>query len=513
MNDRHPPLSTAVRLCAATFVAALPCLLVVSMAGPQGLAALQGAAPPGESFRIVGQVVEQGTQRAVMGAVATAFREDRESGEFTPVAVARTDEDGIFDLLLPDSGPFRIQAEMEGRSSALSEALEAGSRSAPSELALIVPSAVLGLAYACEAEMGDAFTAVVGAVLDPVAEIRVPMARVTVQWDEGGDVRTLTTESDESGYYRVCGIAPEARFLRVRGEVLGRRGEMQEFEVLRPTFVFHDVELPLGTGVTQRPDVIQERILAESAARGLSDMGGEIRDMVTGAPVQQAILRLAGTSLQAMTDAEGRFGFGDLQPGRYRLEIRHLGYRVESEPVDLPAGQDLFLRMEVAPQAIEVAGIEVSVRSAVQELTRLTPFRRDIVYGEALAEEEQRGARAFEVLRRSVPGLQVSEINNPGDPNRLCIQTTRRVAGLAGSNCQMVQVIIDDIRVPPGEGGDVLRGLPAADIESMEFLSPTQATTRFGTGGDTANGVVLIYTRGRGPYVSPLRNAPPRGGG
>lgn len=460
---------------------------------------------------VIGQVIEQGTLVPVRGAVVSAFIEAAGSGVLEAVAVARTDEEGLFTLTLDRNWTVRLQAEVEGRTSALSEPLRVGDvgEDRAAEVLLVLPSPVLGLAYACEADFGDGFTAVVGAVLDPVAEVRVPMARVTVEWDEGAEMRRLSAHSDGAGYYRICGIPPEARFLRIRGEGWGQRGPMEEVEVLRPTFVFRDIPLHLATAQARMPDLIQERILLEAAAHGLGDLGGEIRDLVSGAPVQQAIVRLQGSSLQAVTDAEGRFGFGDIRPGVYRIQIRHIGFQVESEPVELPAGQDVFLRLQVAPQAIALEGIEVTARSAVQDLARLTPFRRDIIYGETLAGEEARGARAFEVLRRSVPGLQVTELNNPGDPNRLCVQTTRRVAGLSGSTCQMVQVVLDDIRIPPGEEGDLLRSLSAAEIESVEFVSPTQATTRFGTGGNVANGVVLIYTRGRGPYVSPLRNLPP----
>ena len=39
-----------------------------------------------------------------------------------------------------------------------------------------------------------------------------------------------------------------------------------------------------------------------------------------------------------------------------------------------------------------------------------------------------------------------------------------------------------------------------------EFLSPLHAQIQYGIGGNTANGVVVVYTRGKGPYASPLRN-------
>jgi hypothetical protein len=56
------------------------------------------------------------------------------------------------------------------------------------------------------------------------------------------------------------------------------------------------------------------------------------------------------------------------------------------------------------------------------------------------------------------------------------------------------------------DGPDFLIRTPASEIESIEFVTPVQAQILYGTGGLTPNGVVVVYTRGRGPYVSPLRN-------
>jgi len=255
--------------------------------------------------------------------------------------------------------------------------------------------------------------------------------------------------------------------------------------------------------------VEQERILLEAAARTLGDLRGQLLDRITGTPIPVAVVRLEGTPHQALTDEDGRFLFVGLQPGAYTLDIRHLGYQARSGAVEIPPGQDVFLRLRVAPQAVELDGIQVSTRSAVDEITRLTPFRRDIVYGQTMALEEERGAQAFEILRRSVPGLRVTERYREVGPPEICVQTNRRVQRLLGGGaCENVQVIVDGARVTEGVELFVLR-MPAAEIESIEFLPPSQAQILYGTGGNMANGVVIIYTRGKGPYVSPLRGRVP----
>ncbi len=474
------------------------------------LIGLSGLAAPAGAQVISGLVAEQITLAPVPGAVVTAFKGGANGAPLESVAVTRTDEEGYFDIVLPEAGTYRVQADIDGLLSPLSEPVRVEGDAIVDDLGLVVPSRLLLMAYECQAEVGDEFVSVVGVARDPNADVVLPNVRVEARWFDGAQTRVLAGESDSGGRYRICGVPANAGFVQLQGQLLGRMSQMEEVELTQPTLVFHDVELPLATTAgAGQPGVIQERILMEAAARGLADLSGELIDQLSGAPIQQAIVRIRGSSLQALTGQDGRFVFNGVRPGRYLLEIRHLGYNVESDEVDVPAGQDVFLRMRVAPQAVELAGIEVTTRSAVEEITRLTPFRRDIVYGEAMLIEEERGARAYEVLRRGSPGLQVREIFQAVGPPILCIQSNRRVQGVGDSGCQMVQVIVDGTRIAQEEAGDFLRTLSASEIESIEFLPATQATTLFGTAGNVSNGVVVVYTRGKGPYASPLRDRRP----
>jgi hypothetical protein len=474
------------------------------------LASALAMAVPASGQAVSGLVAEQITLAPVPGAVVTAFRGAAGDASLESVAVTRTDEEGYFELDLPEAGTFRIQADLDGMLSPLSDPVRVGAGQVVDDVGLVVPSRLLLMAYECQAEVGDGHVSVVGVARDPNADVVLPNVRVEARWFDGSQNRVMAGETDSGGRYRICGVPANAGFVQLQGQLLGRMSSVEEVELTAPTLVFHDVDLPLATTAgASPPGVIQERILLEAAARGLADLSGELLDQVTGAPIQQAVVRIQGTSLQALTAQDGRFTFEGVRPGSYLLEIRHLGYNVESDEVDVPAGQDVFLRMRVAPQAVELAGIEVTTRSAVEEITRLTPFRRDIIYGQAMLEEEERGARAFEVLRRGSPGLQVREIYQAVGPPILCIQSNRRVQGLTGGGCDMVQVVVDGTRIDAEQAGDFLRTLPASEIESIEFLPPSEATIMYGTAGNTSNGVVVVHTRGKGPYASPLRDRRP----
>jgi hypothetical protein len=77
-----------------------------------------------------------------------------------------------------------------------------------------------------------------------------------------------------------------------------------------------------------------------------------------------------------------------------------------------------------------------------------------------------------------------------------------QMTGQNAEQCEGVAVAVDD-RLVAGQAGEFLRTFSLEQVESVFYLRPSEATTRFGTAG--ANGVILIYTRGNGPTVHPTQ--------
>ena len=471
------------------------------------LAAVAAALPAGAAAQVVaGLVAEQVTLAPARGALVSLLRVTGAEGALETVVVTTADGEGAFVLRAPGPGIYRVQADADGLASPVSPPFELGRGSTVDDLALLVPSRLLLMAYACAAEAPEGSAVVVGLVRDPISGIVLPDAKVTATWRDGSSLLWGEAVSDPAGRYRICGMKPSSGIVRVRGEILGRQGPWEELEVKGPVVVMHDVEVELRTRAAPgRGEVVQDRIRVEAAARTLGDLRGQLHDQLSGTPIPWAVVRIEGTPHQALADADGRFLFQGLRPGNYVLEIRNLGYVVRSEPVSVPEAQDVFVGLRIAPQVVELEGLEVTTRGAVEEATRLTPFRRDIVYGDAMLEEEVRGAMAFEILRRSVPGLRVREIQREGQVPMVCVETNRRIQSIFYDQpCDQVQVVLDGVRI--ADGGLYLRSLAASELESIEFLPPAQAQIQYGMGGTTSNGVVVVFTRGRGPYASPLRN-------
>lgn len=102
------------------------------------------------------------------------------------------------------------------------------------------------------------------------------------------------------------------------------------------------------------PDAIAQKATVEGRAR--AEEGG--------APVQFALVRLvradsnplsSDTPPQGITNAEGRYRFDGVAPGRYRVQLLRIGFRpVLSDPVQVAAGETVQLEIRVPSQAVVV---------------------------------------------------------------------------------------------------------------------------------------------------------------
>ncbi len=103
--------------------------------------------------------------------------------------------------------------------------------------------------------------------------------------------------------------------------------------------------------------------------RGQStDLTGTVVDSLTNEVLPNVLVTLGESSFGALTDAFGRFAFVGLPAGPIQLTIEHLRYRtLVLELAEVPAEP---LRVTLAPDAIEIAGIRVRAQTPVMEAGR-----------------------------------------------------------------------------------------------------------------------------------------------
>lgn len=267
--------------------------------------------------------------RAVPDAIVAARSMQSDSTD-APLT-ARTDAKGAFRFVLKDSGPYTVRADAQGWAGATLERIRPG---VPLSVTLSKGAAIQGV-------VRD------GSTGQPVPEARVEARdskAIALPWEP--DVGSSFTITDDQGRYRVLGLSGSLHAVSAsaRGYGTARKNEA------RPNSSGLDLYLFPGASVA-------------GVVRGTD-----------GKPVQGAIVRAEFESFGAsaprsdVTRAGGRFEIAGLQPGPYRLVVRHRDFApAVSAKLLADAGADL--------------GADMALEEGVRVTGRLTNFDGESVPG------------------------------------------------------------------------------------------------------------------------------------
>jgi hypothetical protein len=210
---------------------------------------------------------------------------------------------------------------------------------------------------------------------------------------------------------------------------------------------------------------------------------GQVVDRRSQAPVQGAVIVLAGTSPRTTTDSAGRFLHGGLAPGLYTLEARAIGYSPGSWVIELAAGDSLRHVFE-----LDVVGYT------------LPPV---VVRGEA--GPAHRGLREFERRRGSGRGVFITQQEIEQRRVATLDELLRNVAGLR-TVCTRTGCAVQMMRAPRGCQPDFFvdgfpathatpPNAPAGDIVAVEIYRSLSETPSEFIRPDSRCGVIAIWTR------------------
>ena len=223
--------------------------------------------------------------------------------------------------------------------------------------------------------------------------------------------------------------------------------------------------------------LLSATLLAVAPLSGQAQWPGEIRgqvvDLLSGRGVPGALVELSASGRATRTDASGEFRIQGVDPGEHAIRASSPGYTARSKTVTARNGTVIRLRLELAPVALEVEGVQVVGR-------RRTEFGAIHVDREQM---EGSGAQtALELLRR-LPGVVVQE-RGPGSP---------ATVSLRGVGADGVLVLVNGSPLnDPITGEADLSTLPVSTIGEM-ILIPGARSARFGPRAQ--GGVILISTR------------------
>ena len=225
---------------------------------------------------------------------------------------------------------------------------------------------------------------------------------------------------------------------------------------------------------------------------------GRVTDRGANRPVDQVQVAVVGTTLGALTSAEGTYTIRGVPPGTYSVRALRVGYSEQRKSVTVTAGQP-------ATADFTMESVPVSLAPVV---TTATGEQRRVEIGNAVsnvnvAELTQTApvTNVSDILNSRAPGVIVATGPQTGVGSRVRI---RGQSSLALSNDPIY--VIDGVRMTGnnnsssfGTGGSNpsrVNDLNPDEIENIEVVKGPSAATLYGT--DAANGVVVITTkRGR----------------
>lgn len=233
---------------------------------------------------------------------------------------------------------------------------------------------------------------------------------------------------------------------------------------------------------------------AESQTIRGSIVDRDSRERLTGVSI--ILLDGEGKQVASTVARTGLFRI-ELDVGTYELRAERAGYKAWAEYFSLTRPDSLYaITIEMLPETVILDTVRADVRRPWMEPIGVMQHTSHIVAGERLAELEKAAASTLSV----VTGF--SGLRRRGTSRIPCFESARSIIDLEDATaCRMVVIILDGVRA----GSEVLLQ-PLSSFESVEYLPPSDAGTRYGMEA-SARGAIVFHTRGFGPRRSPARGA------
>jgi len=200
---------------------------------------------------------------------------------------------------------------------------------------------------------------------------------------------------------------------------------------------------------------------------------GVVRDAATNEAMPGVNIKVAGSTIGTITDAEGRYSFASIDRNA-TLSFSFIGYVTQEIALNGRTTLDVSMESELMGlNEVIVVGYGSAVKRNVASAT--SALKSDEIVGLATTDPRQ-------VLQGKIAGVQVT--NNSGDPGSGARIVIRGMGSFSNTDPLYV---IDGI-----QGGDINSVAPQ-DIENITILKDASTTAIYGSAA--ANGVVLITTK------------------
>ncbi len=254
---------------------------------------------------------------------------------------------------------------------------------------------------------------------------------------------------------------------------------------------------------------MRARVVDEASRSGVSDA------TVTLLAADSTVL------VRTTTGPEGFFRLSAPATGAYLIRVECLGYAMQTRSVDLGEGDAMIPAFVLQAETVQLDTLQVEARRGGVTPQGVVGFSRPsyLLAGERMATLERAGVSFPGAVRQLAAGLRIRDAKL-GERSYTCIESHRHVASFMSdftrlsasrtdpnkTDCQMVAIIIDGVETQMDDVAALrfVKGLHLYDYESIEYLSPVDAGTRYGLQASD-RGALVLWTRGSGPHKNEAR--------
>jgi len=213
---------------------------------------------------------------------------------------------------------------------------------------------------------------------------------------------------------------------------------------------------------------------------------GQVTDGGNGLIADVDINVLGQDRGRTLSNQRGYFALTGVEPGVGQIRFTRLGYAPRTATLIVQPGRTSEVTAAMAPEAIELVAIEVTVRSAFLERSGFYDRARRGL-GRQLSRLELDRIDPFDIsdVVRRLPGVRLQDSQMPGQPS---VAINPRVRTPASGPCQL-EVYIDGA---PTFSTD-LNQIPPDWLDAMEVYLGVEAPVQYS--GLNPCGVVLLWTR------------------